>query len=77
MTIQNLNSLWHKNTLRDSSKNSQRQDSQDSVMQEDYIEDEDSSREDPGPSPFFMFLPQKILQIKMILKAAFTDDPEH
>lgn len=55
--IQNLNSLWHKNTLRDSSTKSLPQDSQDSIMEEDYIEAEDSTPEDPGPSPFFMFLP--------------------
>lgn len=45
-------------------------------MEEEKAQDTDSSPEDPGPAPFFMFLPQKILQIKMILKAASTVDPD-
>ncbi len=30
-------------------------------MEEEKAQDTDSSPEDPGPAPFFMFLPQKIL----------------
>ncbi len=45
------------NTLREQGKNLLRKYSEDSMMEEDYIEDEESSREDPGPSPFCMFMP--------------------
>ena len=56
ITFQRLDSLWHKNTLRDSSHTLLPQDSL-SLIEDAQDSEAESSPEDPGPAPFFMFLP--------------------
>ena len=71
LTIKNLNSIWHQNTLRKgSTKRLMSQDSTDSIITETEIE----SEEEPESPPVMSFMPSKILLIKVILKAAFAEE---